>query len=92
MKTGVERRTGRGTAGGGRGIWEAAGQVERGAKDLLGFKVPEAKKWRAKFPRAGGTWGAKTPLGGDFVLPPEQRAGMGSQSRAKGCGKNRVKK
>lgn len=66
------RRWGPGHLGSGR-----AGR-KGGAKDLLGFKVPDAKKWRAKFPRAGGTWGAKTPLGGDLVLPPEQRAGMGS--------------
>lgn len=87
MKTGVERRTRRGTAGGGRGIWEAAGagQVERGAKDLLGFKVPEAKKWRAKFPRAGGTWGAKTPLGVALCSLLSRELGWASKAGQRGA-------
>lgn len=62
MKTGVGRRMGRRASGGDPGIWEAAGagQVERrGGKALLGIKVPDAKKWRAKFPRTGGTCGGK---------------------------------
>ena len=44
-----------------RGLWEApgAGQVKggEGESGSIGVQSPDAKKWRAKFPRGGGTWG-----------------------------------
>lgn len=45
-----------------RGLWEApgAGQVKGGGEGesgSIGVQSPDAKEWRAKFPRGGGTWG-----------------------------------
>lgn len=55
---------------------------------FIGVQSPDVKEWNAKFPWGGGSWGAKAPLGGDLVVPPELGAG---RARQRGAHQHRVK-
>jgi hypothetical protein len=79
MKTWVElririgsRRWAPGHLGSTRG---RAGRKE--GLEFIGVQSPQTKEWGAKFSWGGGTWGAKSPLGGDLCSHRSKQQGAG---------------
>lgn len=66
---------------GARAAGDSRGKEGKKGFGFIGVQSPEAKEWSAKFPWGGGSWGAKSPVGGDLVVPPELGAGLGSKAR-----------
>lgn len=79
----VGHRTGAPAAG------DSQGKEGKKGFGFIGVQSPDAKEWNAKFPWGGGSWGAKAPLGGDLVVPPELGAG---RARQRGAHQHRGKK